>query len=236
MALDRNLFKQASSEANKQADQFGADLGPGQYIMDLTSCKMAVSKSKNEMVSMEFSVVEPENMAGKKHWEHSVLTNKTGLSFLFQRLRALGYDTTSINSPESLIEHVDDVNANQYRVAALITMRNDGKGTNFKIEAVIPASSEARPASSEPTKAIPSSTPAEIVPEDPMPESEDPTPDPEPEPEGQDLQVGMRVKFSYKGVEIIGTVEALDEKANTVSIKGAKGVYKVTPDSIVALL
>lgn len=232
MTLNASAMQQLFAEANESASSFGTDLPPGQYVMKVVEFKLTKSKSSNaDMIAQKYEVIEPADFKGRFKWENSLLENKTGLSILIQRLRAMGYDTANLSSVAELLEIVDHINTRLPTL--LVTLKGVGSGETAKIYFNITdvvADEEVEVETTPVTNAV--EVVAEAIPESPAVES-DVDEEEDPEQEEVSLEVGMIVKFSWQSKKFRGEVTAIDEAKDIVKIITPKGnVYDVSSDSI----
>lgn len=229
MALSPKKVKSLFAEANESADSFGAELPPGSYVMKVVAFSSRNAQSSGaSMISQEYEVVEGD-LKGRKHWENSVLEHKVGLSILFQRLRAMGYDT-DISSMEGLMEIIDHVNSRKPTLEVKLVKKGSGDKARiyFNITAVVEDESAEE------------DTAGGSVPEEPQEEPETSTPpaddvdeEEEDEEEGVVLEKGMLVKFSWKTKTFRGEVTAIDESTGKITVLSPKGnKYVVVADAI----
>jgi len=197
-------FKTLMAQAKKDAEKGGGtfkELECGSYVCRLTKAFVNKSKAGKLQVNIDMEVIQGECI-GATHRVFRSLEHSVARSILFSEMSKMELDLSVCETPEELETMLTSL-TDSGPVVSIIIFESKGY-RNTKIEEFL---------GYEDTPTPPAPTPA-------------PTPEPEPVPQedGFEIKIGAKVKYTYNGVEKVGTVFAIHEATETVDFAFAKGV------------
>lgn len=208
MAISKDKVKSLFQTANERVQDFGdKQLPVGNYEVVQDECKLITKKDSDDMfVIQEYTVLEGE-LAGKKHSVISRVDHEVSMSVLFGMWRKIGYDTTAIDSLDTLGEYCDAIKGRAPRMVLRISQ--NAKNPQF-VNTAITTVIEDTPEEAE-AESAPASTPAPAQAEAEKEAQEDSIPE-----EPVALQVGMSVVFSLAGKMKRGSITSIEGEDSVI--------------------
>ena len=212
--MEKNVFQKHAKmmgtiwkKAKKQADSgtLGDIFEDGRYKMGLMDTQATESQKGDFMVVLSLNFLEGEYI-GKTKKIFRVITPENaekGLARIILDINKLGYEIEEFEQIESALEEIREA-----RPVIRVTLKTRGDYQDGYLDKML-TGEEAENTEDE-------SAGSEEV----------------PEPEEITLEIGMKVKFDWKGEELEGEVKEILEDEEKVKVKVGNKIYPVKADKI----